>query len=253
MKENDIDNLFRETFRHAEESPRADLWQNIEKELVASAEPIKLSKKKSIWYSIAAAAVLLLAFGVGLKLMQQTNDIEVKSTSEALMVNLPPVSTQDQEEKNKVQTVDKTQTSLQQDNNHNIIVANKTKRNTEVPSQDQFEEERIVSTIEYQLEGESLEITNFSPLRTLELQIHQVTEIEDIKPLIEPEEEMESMLASTDNQAENKNVVTTILNTITDKITINEKNSISFSADDEGSFKINIINSIAKNRNKKRR
>ena len=86
-----------------------------------------------------------------------------------------------------------------------------------------------------------------------ELPIVQVTEIEDIQPLIPVEEETETMYASAESVKKGNNTVTNILNKIAENIEIHDSKNLRFSADEEGSIRVDLINSLVKNRFKKRK
>lgn len=248
MEDKDLDQLFREAFNEAQETPSSKVWTNIDANLTEAKPIISIQTRRNYW-SYAAAAVLLIALGSywGISL---NNKKEITA----------PVSEQ---------TITKSTTEIQQIENlksdinvspnhydrkivetmsHKSIIRKKESdhKQTNVSQRTLIQIEAIP---ESKLTLSSLELNT----KKHELpSIRQVTEIDDIKPLIEFDEEPETMLASS-NKDENKNIISTVLNKISENLDPQDNKGIRFVVDEEGSFGINIINSIAKNRNKKRK
>ncbi len=249
MEDKDLDRLFRDTFIDAEENPREGIWQKIEHKLEEQPKVVGISTKKN-WLSLSAAAILLFTLGYwGITKNYKKNTLEV-SEKEVLLSNVDivqdkiapqhsnTVPQKDERIKLEKQTLDKKiqLATIKKTTTKQTIVYN-----------------REINTIEGVEEIKPTQLTAHKPTTELPL-VRQVTEIDDIQPLIEPEEEMETMLASTSPKAkESRNIITTVLNTISENIDTKSAPEVRFYADEEGSFGINIINSIAKNRNKKRK
>lgn len=256
MKEEDIDRLFREAFHEAEETPNQNVWQRIERELEESQKKtIRFPLRKQPWIRYAAAAILILVAAFGLLKISYRSDTQSPDRSETIVA-------QNQENKEKKTTIQHSE-NLEQVQ----ITSNKEKGET-IQSADialavqpqRVEKQKSYDRVNVDLKIGDLEESKPKLLNLKEVQevytsnipVHQVTEIEDIKPLIDLDEETESMYAHAPHEAANKNVVTSILNTISEKIEVSTTKDIRFRADDEGSFRIDILNSLVKNRNKKK-
>lgn len=243
MKEQDIDRLFREAFHEAEEKPSQNVWQHIEKQLNEEQRIMPLYSKRKHWIAYAAAIIVFL--GIGLTFLK-LNFTSQKNQGLQITKHTEPIPTE------TVETV-KDQADIKPE----IIATTKapqiTKQNIKSPK------ENGRSNIELNI----IRIESSKPvlgpidlsakITPRSIPVYQVTEVEDIKPLIEPEVEIESMYAQTATAASNHTLVTTILNGISEKIEISDSKDIRFRADEEGSISIDILNSLVKNRNKKRK
>lgn len=249
MEDKDLDRLFRDAFHKAEEIPDDSNWNIIETRLNEQKNIVLISKRKN-WWAYATAAIVILGlgyFGIAMNFRQKdTKNIEKEITASV-----------DVEKDSKSMPIP-IDTNVKGDDDlpRQIIPATEKKiaKRREAPkiveeNTTQMHLVTIETIPENQLVLSKMELNN----KTSELpKFRQVTEIDDIKPLIEPEEEMESMLASNKTER-SKNLITSLLNTISEKIDPKSNKEIHFYADEEGSFGINIINSMAKNRNKKRK
>lgn len=248
MKEKDIDRLFRDTFYEAEETPDKSIWQRIEKQLDEEKNVVHLPQRRQTWISYAAAAILIL--GATLAIIKLDYVPENRPLAH---VKPSPIFEQPTDHgTSKVVQVNQTEHTS---NKPEITVASHDQRQ-HIRKQDHTDRVHVellthdleeIKPILALPETPSLAITSDVP-------VYQVTEIEDIKPLIEPEEEMESMYAQTTPATPaGKNIVTSILNTISENIEVSNTKDIRFRADEEGSLRIDILNSLVKNRNKKRK
>lgn len=253
MEDKDLDKLFRDAFIDAEETPDKAIWDKIETNLEQETPIIPLYRKR-IWPSYAAAAILLLGLGVyfGIKINAERNNhdnLESNAIAEQTI------------EKSTIETSSSKDITVEKpfEAPHTIVPRKEVqlaKTTATIDSQEKEEELARSYTKLKALPEPQLVITQVKIDKSIEELpiVRQVTEIEDIKPLFEFEEEEETMWASSNsNVKENKNIITTLLNKISENIETKSDEKVRFYADDEGSFGINIINSIAKNRNKKRK
>lgn len=246
MKNQDIDKLLRDQFDKLDIEPSADIWKKIEMEL--DQQKVVSIKKKINWFKIiGAAAAILIGIGITSILMQRqsghhTERIKYadhkmnkdmitprKATPKveslpiekhAQLLSARPVNKVNQLENNSVQAVES---------------------DTEIiPAQSSQAFERL------KMEKEQ-------PLMVVvdtQTQVARVLEYIPIKPLIENPEEENSMMASANTNSQT--VVTKVLNILSK--TINQGNSaeVKFSNDDEGSLQIDILNSLVKNKKRKK-
>lgn len=247
MEDKDLDKLFRDTFIDAQENPRDGIWQKIENTLEEQPKAAPISRIK-YWPALSAAAILVITLGYwGIK---QSNKQETPEIAEKkVLLSNANIDKQEvvKQNSNIAPQKDESIKLQKEDLDKELQVAT----TNEMPAKPAKEHNIQNTNIEVIEATKATRLTVNNP--TLELPtVRQVTEIDDIQPLIEPEEEMETMLASAEPKVrENRNIITSVLNTISENI--DTKKEVRFYADEEGSFGINIINSIAKNRNKKRK
>lgn len=241
MEDKDIDKVFRDAFIEAEETPSPLLWSKIEEQL-ASVKPIRTTSKKLNWWAYAAAALLVIGFGIHLSTRKFNASHKIKLTAKTAptTLQLPPA---------KNATIEKTAESA--------TVAYTPQKNTQLHAKSSTKENHtvdkkqlvVLESLTEDLKVAHLKLDTTTPTRPL---LRQVTEIDDIKPFIEFEEEQETMLAhSKPKGQEKKNIVTSLLNNITDNFDSKINKEVRFHADEEGSFSLSILNTIAKNPNKK--
>lgn len=259
MENKDFDKLFRDAFEAAEATPSDRVWQGIEATLEQEKEKIvPMAKRRPYhWAYYATAASVLLALGVVIWTMQSTKDINFSGTEIAM-----------QEPKHSTETTEGVKLEAVEPIAPKII---------DQPSPDALQvttvsevhlgkspvmtaaEPPLTELPKLELQGiQEAAPSNLQTLASLkigtELPTYRVTEIEEIKPLIESEEEMESMYANVTTDPYNRNtIVTSLLNTISENVETNNNREIRFRADEEGSIRIDIINTLVKNRNKKKR
>ncbi|WP_164122467.1 MULTISPECIES: hypothetical protein [Sphingobacterium] len=255
MKEEDIDRLFREAFHEAEETPNQNVWQRIERELDESKKKtVRLPWRKQIWVRYVAAAILLLAATFGLLKLSYKSDTQSPDGSETIVAKK-------QENNQKYTTIQHSenteQVQIATDKNKeekihrtDIVLAIQPQRVEKQKSYDRVNVDLKIGDLE-ESKPKLLNLKEVQEVYTSNIPVHQVIEIEDIKPLIDLDEETESMYAQAPHETANKNVVTSILNTISEKIEVSTTKDIRFRADEEGSLRIDILNSFVKNRNKK--
>lgn len=257
MKENDIDRLFREAFQEAEETPSKHVWEQIEKQLEEDDNIVRMPSKRKFRIISAAAAIVIFMGSLAFFKIYYSNQNEIEYVQVNTLKNHPS--------ENKGPNI--TETTVSPHRNTIEIVENENRTSAitnpggqhiiENKKPDVKKDENITKLKLVQLEEIKpyiARIETSSEMSTPQAPIRQVTEVEDIKPLIEPEEETESMLAQVSPVvSNNKNIVTSILNTISENIEVGDSKEIRFRADEEGSLRIDILNSLVKNRNKKRK
>lgn len=249
MEDKDLDRLFREAFQDAEETPHSNNWSKIEAKLNAGTGTKPYFTIKKIG---AIAACLTLICLAAVYYSTKTSNLNQSATMRNSKVDTYPQ--------------ENSSTSLfelpvhEEDKTANVTSPIKTK-DISTLDKSSFQNKTTTSTVIQKLHLDSL---NEKPLMISninlttgnkeELLIIQVTEIDDIKPIIELEEMEETMLASTtSNGKENKTTITTVLNKLSENLNPNKEKTLQFIPDEEGSFSISIINSLAKNPNKKRK
>lgn len=261
MENKDLDQLFRDGFNDAEEQPQDKVWQNIEAALEQQqAQKIVPVVRKTAfhWLHYAAAASVLVALGIVFWTVQTAED-RAGTEQKAAMQQTPgepPHQVAEVPDMIPMETKEKKAVVPDKPLEQTVIVA--TKQVVETYKSPSPTEARV-KLPNLNLEGiESTAPTRLTSLTTAEDKsappTYRVTEIENIKPLIEPEEELESMYASAAPETKGKaTIVTTLLNSISENIEISPTKDIRFRSDEEGSLRIDILNSLVKNRNKKRR
>lgn len=248
MESKDLDKLFRDAFEQAEETPSSCVWEGIQQELEKKKKVVPFYVKYRSQLSIAAT--FLLFFGVGLALYnkpiitpeqkieevlaQLEQNKENSSTAEKIKEIEPPIyatkkehiassSIKDEGNNPNVQVIPSVE-----NNSHEKIRSNETTQQVTLDSRESLElvEVELVSAdINHQ------ETVNIKPLK------------ENQKPVF---------AYAVEKQEARPSVVTRVLNGITKnilnkRIDIQENKEIEFSNDEEGSIRLNIINSFAKN------
>lgn len=266
MEEKDIDKLFRDAFEHAESHPPSDMWKRIEAELDKKDNVVFLSKKNRFRFlKYTAAAVFLIALGITGYLNQEKESVKLTDNSSPKRIektkNASRPETIENEEETQI-----TQTNVLEEQDIKPLkkaFAQKIPKKKAVPVRQldvqnagaaeihkdlytrEEAEEKSFQIATHEVEIPNKDISSQIPVR-------QVTEVEQLKPLIEPEEEVENMYAAQPTEGNNM-IVINILNTISEKIEISTKKDVRFRSDDEGSIRIDFINSLVKNRIKKRK
>ena len=254
MKEKELEELFRSRFNTAEETPNPSVWNNIEQALDQTpVVPIRKKNKTWRYASVAAAAVIALTIGY----TQLTNTFHPEQHTEYAVLpksTVHPTEDQMSSLMETPKTTAHTPTEVAIASRPTIAALTPAISHTPAPQQVISE---VVETLELAEKAprEPHSAINTQHIQTVptELSIIQVTEIEDLKPLVPVDEELESLYASTATSTSTSNVVTTLLNKITENIDVLDSKNLRFSADEEGSIRLDIINSLVKNRFKKRK
>ncbi len=257
MNDQELDDLFAKRLSNFEAEPPAELWDKIASELPDE----RIPKKKPIvlWRYFAAAAALLMFFGIGItiflnraphtaaedkvrtEIVQQTNTQQIKP--EADLANEVALE-------NVV---------VSQETSRNLPVANSNKR---IASQTKFDRPAKPSaekkgTIDkasitqpvqpIQAMENLVQVIEIRPIET-EIQLSH-REVEPIQPLVNIIENEEVMYAHQvdEPKKQKQSILTKVLNGIADNISIGNKD-VSFSNDDEGNIRIDLTKSLARNR-----
>ncbi|NGF55986.1 hypothetical protein G5B00_05605 [Parapedobacter sp. SGR-10] len=264
MENKDIDKLFRQTFEDAEQEVHPAVWQNIEKELDKnSKKTIPVLFKAYNWVSYAAAILIILGIGFFLFKSKPTENI---------IAEQPASKQKDSPVQMTKPTIERSVTAENTSANATVPTAIE-----DLPKVDRTASKEKVSKSPHDSQGNTVlpsghkwkasivalsdlptdtgtTLANVVDLVQTNVPTTQVTEVEPIKPLIVFEEEEESMYAANEGSSSNEStVITTILNKLSENIDLKSKKEVRFKSDDEGSIRINLINPLAKNRNKKRK
>jgi hypothetical protein len=262
MENKDLDKLFHDTFNDAEQTPNDQVWQNIEAALDKQKQNIvPLQRKKGFsWWSYAAAASVLVTLGIVFWTVEIAEDSTKQQRQIAMQPSANETTVWQGEQHEEVPTAvikgPEQEYSIAEQTQTNIVATTTQPKEMPAPSIHPAEKKTIPT-----LDREGIESTvpnTDRPLATVHMvstpPTYKVTEVEDIKPLIEPEEEVESMYASTSTKGQGKTtILTSLLNRISENVEISDTKEIRFSADEEGSLRVDVLNSLARNRNKKRR
>jgi hypothetical protein len=254
MNDKELDKLFKEQLEHHPVPPKKDIWQQIESQLD---QKKVVPLRKLSWVSYAAMTVGclgLIALLYNIMIMQSTPTGDIPTIAQKEVSTRPTNTAQEPSRPaqpvipvvkghsgpSKQQEVAKTEAFVQK-------VSMREHRNTE----------RLSRTEERRLELVELKPAGILHALTADLHIDDDTQQEyvisvpPVAPLIDSPETEESMLASTRKPAEG--IVPGILNKISDALNPTDNATIQFSNDEEGFLRLDIVNSLVKNRNKKRR
>ncbi|GHE37241.1 hypothetical protein [Sphingobacterium griseoflavum] len=252
MNNEQFDKLFKQEMTDFEVDPGADMWAKIEAELPAERKTVSIWKKSGLRY---AAALLLLG---GLAAMIFRQQIEAPPAREQLVkVREQPDQTEKTEQQVEVSEKGKENTLTQ---HARIIKANKSPHKereaaiVKVPGLANKEAKSKLDLYIPDLHIAKIEAVQADTIPPA-LVNTQVVEIDPIQPLVESPDEEESMLASGSkgNAKTQQGLVTGILNRISDMVNPDQNKTIHFSNDEEGSLRIDILQSFVKNRKKNRR
>ncbi|MFD2743322.1 MULTISPECIES: hypothetical protein [Sphingobacterium] len=268
MKDQDIDKLFRDALEGEEATPKPQLWdkiaQQLDEEMASKKDIVPLipvaKKRKYLWMPYAAACTLV---GVGL-FAYFTNQNEV-FTPQPSTAHLPAVvadvdsSNQDSAPSHTQAVKDIIRTEKQlayspatphQEESTKKVVNEPVEQKRVAPVR---EPELSQSALIEQSEVSTLPVIQLAEVSAVELPTRFVTDVEPIKPLIEPfEEEEEMMIAGTVRKA-TTNVINKIINVVNDNTPTQVTKDVYVLKDDEGSFRLELGNIFAKNRSKKRK
>lgn len=268
MKEKDLDKLFRDALESEQATPSPQLWDKIAQQLDEEAEsedrivPLipAISKKRNYqWVKYAAACALV---GIGLfayfamqqeitapqkeMAQQQPAQKEVEQMNEGTSFDLESTPSQVEEEKIVAYSAAPVHQHASARETPSEYVKQK-----QITPVDQPEVNQLAN-IE-QSEVPNLPAARLAEVPAVNLPTRFVTDVEPIKPLIEPfEEEEEMMIAGTVRKA-TSNVINKIIDVVSDNTPTQVTKDVYVLKDDEGSFRLEIGNLFAKNRTKKRK
>lgn len=272
MKEQDIDKLFRDAAESHKASPSPQLWdkiaQQLEEEKESEAGSVKIipviQKRTYAWIRYAAAACVLVGIGMFVYLANQQDDSDATNQ----LVNQQPTKTHKNEltqemtpSNNAINTpeiIENTDQSVSKDRqiaSTDVSVKNEKaiKANSEVLSSEQKRIAPVMAPVDdlhIAMEEPNMPMlpkVQLADVPAVALPTRFVTDVEPVKPLIEPfDEEEEMMIAGTVRKTTN-NVLNKIITAVNDNTPMQVK------TDDEGSFRLDVGNLFAKNRTRKRK
>jgi len=255
MRDENIDKLFRQAFEDREEAPHANTWDAIQAGLSPKVIPIY---RRSWFKATSTAAAVILIFGIAYFYSTTPTDGSISVVTNA---SDPTKDTSYQETltlENNVNIELEKPTHLktiEYGTQPNRLPLASTELEKDIPNSDKTALlAKSNSPIPIKLANLRLaKITLDSPLTSTPrtLKTHKVVEIDPIQPLIENIEQEDILLANS--AAEEKRLLPTILNKISDVINPSDNKIIQFSQDEEGSLQLDITNSYVKSRFKKRK
>lgn len=245
MKNEDIDKLFRDHFDKLDIQPSADIWNKIEADL--DEQKIVPIKKKTKWLipliSIAATLICIGIFSLlvmeqSTSIIETTNIVIRKQDRVGHEEQKEPVEDPIEAKEEPIRFAVKALPEETQD----------TRNGYQITSVDPK-----VSQVDEQVALKKLKLTAEQPMLVVvdsQAQIAHAMEYIPIKPIIENPEEEESMMAST--SASKQNVVTKVLNILSKTINQGNGSEVQFSNDDEGTLQIDLLNTLVKNKKRKK-
>lgn len=267
-KREDIDKLFRDALQDHESSPNPEIWDKITKQLDEDPNVVPMAsarRSRMAWAKYAAAACLLIGVTVGYFALR----------NDSIPAN-PSLSHQDTKESGQrkvvadvAPTTGGDRPTIQKDivevdpilpETKNILTASRTaEQEPRIQEERQekirpFEEElMVVENIEYAtIEAETeLQFAHIAK-EPQEPTFISVTEADPIRPMIEPFEEEDHMIAGAVRKT-TRTIVSGLLNTVSDNITNIARKEVKVSTDDEGTLRVDFGNILARNKNKRRR
>lgn len=248
MESNDLDKLFQNAFEHAEQTPSEHVWKGIEEQLAQKKKTVPFYKKHITTVSIAAA--LLLIMGITLKVYKH------KDNKESIQLTSMPV------ESSKETTISSNKLKIStKHTSEDLTIENDKQSNHFLNTEQHKQKQQAVyyaksEKKDIEKETEKHKIESFKEFQnTTEMMAH--VSIENAIE-IAPEEDMKTLVSNKINplpvEFKNKETVkknketlfTTILNTISKTINIEESKELEFKSDEEGSISINILETLAK-------
>lgn len=255
MDNKEFDKLFKEAFASAEATPRDAVWRRIGQALDQQKEKdiLKPIRHTFHWGYYVAAASVLLAFGVVVWITytaehthRRDKTIAQHEHSQSDAATNTEANTPREPEIIELQV---TNTAKKVGTIHAPKGESTVQNKTMVPLREVPKLEILDLNAKLTLHNARLASAD----AIVEMPTERVTEVEEISPLIEPEEEMKSMYAATTEEHNSKNnIVTSLLNTISAKMETNSNREVRFRTDEEGSIRMDVINPLIKNRNKKK-
>lgn len=255
MNDEQLDKLFQDQFNNMERSPDDDVWKKIALDLDSDEKRIIPIWKKS-WVRYAAAIVLI--GGVSIWAVRNIDEQTVEKSAHIARQTQQPEAAEDVTEKVQTNELDNalpTKTAEQKEERIAMITPVERKTQKEGIKDDGIEK-RQDHRMRIRVQLPEVKLVAFKSVTTEnfnndKLKTHQVVEIDPIQPLIENPEEEETMLAARPSHG--TGLVSGLLNKISDVVNPDDSKTIHFSNDEEGSLRIDIFNSLVKNRTKKRK
>ncbi len=252
MNDEQLDKLFKKGLTDFEIDPGAEMWAKIEAELPAEPKIIPLWKRQGVRY---AAALIILGGFAAIIFLQRSEAPQQRQ--QVARTDIRPSIFETMEKQQQIAD------ALNESPLAQPIAATKVDKRSKQVSQPTVAVAQIIepraSTLKLDLQIPELQVATIEAAHTdtfpPTLVSTQVVEVDPIRPLIENPEEEESMLANAPKAPAKvqQGIVTGILNRISDVVNPDDSKTIHFSNDEEGSLRIDIFNSLVKNRKKIRR
>ena len=271
MNDKELDRLFRERLENFSVSPRNDMWRQIEKELDEK-KTARIHRFR--WVSYAALSIGCLGVAALLYLSSDQESANQQQRLAKLQKEETPTTVAKESiEGESVASSSRPETAkpalspiinAKKEISNPLVRHNRDDRNLLAVVRDQpnvIVEHPMVSSKSSRNEVSTqtlvrLQTANVSPaaadnFNTGKEVSQYAIEVPPIQPLIDDPEAEQTMLASANPN--NEGWVPSILNKISEALNPSENTSVQFSKDEEGSLRLDIFNSLVKNRNKKRR
>lgn len=257
MKDQELDDLFAKNLRDAEAQPPAGLWDKIASELPTE-EPVE-TKPIVLWRYFAAAAAIMLFFGVGIYIYRSKDALpqpaEHRQIAKAPELSYPKteefLETKEVESQNNPVVPQETSPISNEGKKTSRLVAKKQESTATVKVKEQ--EQKVYAAIEkeqvepIEVMENSVELPELKAMdKEIQLSHREVAPIQPLVNIIENEEIMYAQKANTDKKPK-QSILTKVLNGIADNINIGN-GDVSFSNDEEGNIRIDLTKSLARNR-----
>jgi len=246
MKDNELDDFFKESLKDEEITPNNLLWERIEQQLdEQKIIPIKRASKKWQGYSIAASIALIL--GISVMFYQSQQELSLENNAQILT-----------EEKNSKVPSEITEESLQtptelpkkvpspQSLLANVTSAKVSRSPTRDANHSQAREARSKEEqhIDYQENNyteTAIKQKKLAPPIALEVSIPRHLVMTDMEPSTQSMVLSEYPEMSTPRSAPRANLFTKVLNAVASTIDIAPDKNLRFSNDEEGTLRINLV------------
>lgn len=247
MDENNIDSIFRERFGEAEKSPSPEVWRRIEAALDEQAAMGAPRRRRKNMNRYAAAAVLLLVAGIAFLIIQIQRPEEITTPKPATEIARQPTrTTLDPERSGQARIVMQQVPEMQASIPARATVprarsirrsasraAENGNLNAEIASLSVLDDVAVKPTLD-DPNGEVI-------LAAVEIPTAPSVQPEEAVLEIAMQEEAGRTSADAAPPKErNRNIITTLLNTLSENVISGENKGIQFRADEEGTLRIAI-------------
>lgn len=251
MKDQDFDKLFSDKLKDFEENPPEGLWDNIEASL--NKETKEKPVKRMPWIILSMAAALLLVFGISLKMFLNKDASVVKE--EKIIASIPTKTIETEEvriepsKENKEVSSEQTVIEKLENTNPNIkqiqVAVNRNEERNTIPNQDIHTaevHEQVIAEVSEPVRSIDLEIEEQFVANVPEIENKTLVQTAQVK--IEDHIHQEAAPSKKNKQG----LFVRVLNNLAENIVILDKD-VRLTEDEEGTWNLNIKNSIAKTRN----
>lgn len=251
MKDQDFDKLFSDKLKDFEENPPEGLWDNIEASL--NKETKEKPVKRMPWIILSMAAALLLVFGISLKIFLNKDANVIKEEKIIASVPTETVETGELriEPSNENKEVINEQTVIEklENTNPNLkqiqVAVNKNEERNTISNHD-----IQTAAVQEQVIAKVSEPVRSINLETEEQFVANVPELENKTLVHTAQVKIEDNIhqEATPSKKNKQGLFVRVLNNLAENIVILDKD-VRFTEDEEGTWNLNIKNSIAKTRN----